>query len=127
MKNSTNYIETYTIKKAIIQHEIIASQYPESSAGQELLKEANWLRELSLLKDETPLTETWLNAKFQYICGQWVVYSPSNDGDVTIFHRGRTYTITFNYANAAEITTIGQLRMFITILGFGDFAQKLKS
>jgi len=109
---------------ATIQHTFNKEEQQKCSEEHEQL--AAWLTKLQGFEDATPITETWLNANFQLTCGLWVVYSPSNDGDVTIFHRHRTYTISFNYVNAAEITTIGQLRMFLTIVGFGDFAQQLK-
>lgn len=109
---------------ANIQHTCNKEEQRKCSEEHEQL--AAWLTKLQGFEDATPITETWLNANFQLISGQWVVYSPSNDGDVTIFHRYRTYTISFNYANAAEIGTIGQLRLFLTLCGFGDFAQQLK-
>lgn len=116
----------YTIDQAIAECKEFAKETNMFVGDPHAAKIAEWLTELKGLKNETPITETWLNAKFQYICGQWVVYSPSNDGDVTIFHRGRMYYISFN-ENAAGITTLGQLRMFLTMFGFGDFAQQLKA
>lgn len=108
---------------ANIQHTCNKEEQRKCSEEHEQL--AAWLTKLQGFEDKTPITQTWLNANFQLSWGKWIVY-PSNDGDVSIFHRGRMYYISFNYENAAAITTIGQLRMFLTIFGFGDFAQQLK-
>lgn len=127
MENSTKYIETYTIKKAISQHQIIASQYPESSAGQELLKEANWLRELSLLNDETPLTEKFLSKQFLKTNAGWRLNFDNTK--ILIQQSGDTYHILLykrEYEeNKAYIKTVGQLRMFLTICGLEDFVKQL--
>lgn len=89
----------------------------------------NYLKELAKFNDETPITERFLFKRFLKTSAGWRLNFDNTQ--ILIQTSGDTYHILIykrKYEeNTAYIKTIGQLRMFLTIFGFGDFAKQLKS
>lgn len=91
---------------------------------------AEWLQELAAFKDETPITEEWLNEKFWFDteCEYWDFDTDVNPVEIREIRKNHFYSIFvphFNYK--INVRTRGQLRCFISACGFGDCVKQLKS
>ena len=87
---------------------------------------AEWLQELAAFKDETPITKAFLDKNFE--CD-----FDDDDGVYSWVYKfvglklyGNTCVASMDDTKI-DIYTLGQLRMFLTLCGLGDFANQLKS
>lgn len=109
---------------ANIQHTFCKEEQRKCSAEHQQL--AEWLQKLADYEDETPITEDFLNRNFTYsaLSNSWdysqISISKAKEID-------DLYYVNMLFGAAVEIKTIGQLRMFLTILGLSDFVKQLKS
>lgn len=122
--------ETMTLEQAIEEMHDFAKETPMFVGSPKAAKIAEWLQELAAFKDETPITEKWLqdngiSASGWMKIGDNVIrwyetgrarWCASVDNDDRYFHEKFRY-----------IKSLGQLRMFLTLCGLGDFAKQLKS
>ena len=119
----------YTIDKAIEECKEFAKETNMFVGDPHAAKIADWLQELAAFKDETPITERFLFKRFLNTSAGWRLNFDNTN--ILIQTSGDIYHILLykrKYEeNKAYIKTIGQLRMFLTIFGFGDFAQQIKS
>ncbi|MBQ3690875.1 MAG: hypothetical protein II937_13590 [Bacteroidales bacterium] len=124
-----------TINEAINHaKEVAASKCDECSKEHEQL--AEWLTELQGYKDKTPITKKWLYKNFPN-CSNYrhFYYDYEDDSSVKIdetigeirFVEVDNKIDGINYHHECVIKTVGQLRMFLTLCGLGDFAKQLKS
>lgn len=92
---------------------------------------AEWLTELAAFKDETPITVNWLLANNFFGNGMYC-YTRHLD-DITIEITTTIDEFVFveifgdGISSNCDIRTVGQLRMFLTLCGLGDFVKQLKS
>jgi len=117
------------LKEAIVHaKEVAASKCDE--CGKEHAQLAEWLQELVAFKDETPITEEWLQAN-GFSEGGWMKIG---DNIIRCYETGRArwFACIDNddrnfHDKFGRVKTVGQLRMFLTLCGLGDFAKQLKS
>lgn len=86
----------------------------------------NAQQKLAAYEDETPITDEFLNRNFTYsaLSNSWDYSQISVTKAKEI---DDLYYVSMLFGGAAiEIKTIGQLRMFLTILGLCDFVKQLK-
>lgn len=112
----------------ILEKDVAASKCDE--CGKEHQQLAEWLQELEGYKDETPITEEWLNEKFWFDteCEYWDFDTDVNPVEIREIRKNHLYSIFvphFNYK--INVRTRGQLRCFISACGFGDCVKQLKS
>lgn len=124
-----------TIEQAIAHcKEVAANKCNE--CGKEHQQLAEWLTELQGYKDETPITKKLLIDNGFYENGQRLyktngkpffygieVHHVENE-----VHKSYHFYFSRQYYPMYEATfkTLGQLRMFLTICGLGDFVKQLK-
>lgn len=88
---------------------------------------AEWLQELAAFKDETPITRELLEDNFDKINDElYNIHLECDIIDIYIQSEGIFHIIVKNKGNLL-CHTLGQLRMFMTICGLGDFVKQLKA
>lgn len=121
-----------TLEQAIAHaQEVAASKCDE--CGKEHAQLAAWLTKLQGYEDDTPLTEEFFERNgFSKDFREETEIEPS--GEIWCY-RTPEYKITaenfdvdwvVQASGTVFIETIGQLRMFLTICGYGDFVKQLK-
>ena len=114
--------------------EVAASKCDE--CGKEHQQLAEWLQKLADYEDETPITKKWLYHNFP-LCSNYCHFYYDYEDDYSIKINETIGEIRFvevenkidgkDYHHECVIKTIGQLRMFLTLCGLGDFVKQLKS
>lgn len=105
--------------------EVAASKCDE--CGKEHAQLAEWLQELVAFKDETPITRELLEDNFDKMNDElYNIHLECDIIDIYIQSEGIFHIIVKNKGSLL-CHTIGQLRMFMTICGLGDFVKQLKA
>jgi hypothetical protein len=125
-----------TLDEAIAHAKEVAA-FKCDECGKEHQQLAEWLQELAGFKDKTPITNEFLE-----IIGfkREKIIDPYHKGEISIqkmcggigdwtwecvYFKGKSWTS--DLVDTVFIKTIGELRMFLTICGLGDFVKQLKN
>lgn len=92
---------------------------------------AEWLQELAAFKDETPITVNWLLANNFFGNGMYCYTRHLDDITIEITTTIDEFVFVEIFGDGinrnCDIRTVGQLRMFLTLCGSGDFVKQLKN
>lgn len=117
-----------TLNEAIIHAKEVADSKCDE-CGKEHEQLATWLQKLADYEDETLITEKWLQANGFSESG-WMKIG---DNIIRCYETGhaRWFTSVCNddrnfHEEFGRVKTLGQLRMFLTLCGLGDFVKQLK-
>lgn len=124
-----------TLTEAIAHAKKVAATKCDE-CGKEHAQLADWLQELAAFKDETLITRDYLklvcnNLKTNdYIKLSFGEYD-EDDFYILVQYINDVHEMCTEYHPVMQwkcpVHTVGQLRMFLTMFGFGDFAQQLKA
>ena len=115
-----------TLDEAIAHAKEVANHKCDE-CGKEHAKLAKWLTELQGFKDETPITRELLEDNFDEMNDElYNIHLGCDIIDIYIQSEGIFHIIVKNKGSLL-CHTLGQLRMFLTLCGLGDFIKQLKS
>lgn len=125
-----------TLEQAIEEMQDFAKETPMFVGSPKAAKIAEWLQELAAFKDETPITRDYLksvcnNLKTNdYIELSFGEYD-EDDFYILVQYINDVHEMCTEYDPVMQwkcpVHTVGQLRMFLTICGLGDFVKQLKA
>lgn len=124
-----------TLEQAITHaKEVAASKCDE--CGKEHAQLADWAQELAAFKDETPITRDYLKSVCELLkTNDYIELSfgeyDEDDFYILVQYINDVHEMCTEYDPVMQwkcpVHTVGQLRMFMTICGLGDFVKQLKS
>lgn len=125
-----------TLEQAIAEMQDFAKETPMFVGSPKAAKIAEWLQELAGFKDETPITPEILDSvrksinksnDVEMICTQYDTdcYYAEIKYIKDAFEFGNRYDPVMQWK--CPVHTVGELRMFMTICGLGDFVKQLKA
>lgn len=117
----------FTIQQAIAEMQDFAKETPMFIGSPKAAKIAEYLQELQGFKDKTPITRELLEDNFDKMNDElYNIHLECDIIDIYIQSEGIFYIIVKNKGSLL-CHTLGQLRMFMTICGLGDFVKQLKA
>lgn len=124
----------YTIDKAIEECKEFAKETNMFVGDPHAAKIAEWLTKLQGFEDKTPITRDYLKSVCNLKTNDYIELSfgeyDEDDFYILIKYINDVHEMCTEYDPVMQwkcpVHTVGQLRMFMTICGLGDFVKQLK-